>query len=222
MTDHRGLDERVSQLSNVLTQVLASQEVERRTLTYTLREEIGQSLTALAINLRILEQQNGLPLNSELIGDMRKLTTSALHELDRLQRRLYPPALESQGLIQACEVYIQEFARTHQVRVEMDAEVPLRRLPTEVEITLFRIIQDVMEHVREQRCASEVRLRLRFVKEFAYLVIEIDSIAEIEGWRTTLMVERAEASGGRCAVMALPLAGARFEIALPVGMRENT
>lgn len=216
MTDHHNLDERVTELSTLLTQVLAWQEDERRTVTYSLREDIGQALAALALNLRVLEQHSTHPLNVEIIGDMRKLTTGALRDLDQLQRWLYPPALESQGLIPAFEVYIQEFAHANQVRVEIDAEVPPRRLPKDVEITLFRMLQDALEHLRQQLCVNAVRLRLRLIKEFAYLVIEIDGVTEVAGWRTALMAERAAALGGRCAVTTLPLAGARFEIALPV------
>lgn len=209
-------DTRVADLYTVLTQVLAAQEDERRAVTHVLREEIGQALAALALNLRVLEQRSGQPADANLFSDMRQMTARALRDLEQLQRCLYPPALESQGLVSALEVYIRDFVSLSQIGVELDAEVPPLRLAADVEITLFRIVQDALEHLRQQAGVSSVGLCLRLVKQHAYLVIEADCPADVTGWRVALIAERASASGGRCA-----LTGGRFEVALPLAERND-
>jgi two-component system sensor histidine kinase DegS len=216
MVDNHNLDERIMVLSALLIQALDAQEDERRTVTHSLREEIGQALAALALNLRVLEQRGSQPPDVDMLNNMRRLTSRALHDLEQLQRRLYPPALESQGLIAALEVYIRDFVQVSQVRVELDAEVLPFRLPTAIEIALFRMLQDILEQLCRQAHASEVLLQLRLIKQYAYLVIEFDGSTADGDWHTALIVERAGALGGRCALTALPFAGTRFEIALPL------
>lgn len=214
------LEARVAELSGLLTQVLALQEAERRAITHTLQEDIGQALTAFALKLRFLEQHCDPAACAELIGDLRQMASATLRELDQLQRHLYPLALDSQGMVPAIEIYIQEYSRLAQIQVEMDAEVPLQRLPRDRELALFRMLQDALEHLHHQAGASEISIRLRFIKNFAYVVIEDNGTGEVSGWRTSLIGKRAEALGGRCAISALPDGGSRFEIALPVSEKD--
>lgn len=216
MADHSSRDERAAVLSDLLARVLASHEDERRAIIHALQEDIGQALAALSLNLRVLEQHNTHPHSADLIGSMRRLTSSTLHELDSLQRSLYPAALESQGVVPAMEVYIQEFAYSTHIQVALDAEVLPRRLAPDVEIALFRIVQDALEHLRAQPCTGQIIVRLRVIKAYVYLVIEHDGADDITGWRTALIAERASALGGQCAITSLPFTGARFEIALPL------
>ncbi len=221
MTDPDKMDERLQVLSSVLTHVLATQEDERRTVIHALQEDVGQALTALALNLRVLERRCEPAPCLELVGEMRELVAGALRDLDHLQRTLYPPALDSQGLIPAVEMCIQEFAHATQVRVTLDAEVMPVRLPKVIEIALFRSLQEVLEHLRQQPTVSEVRLRLRFIKEFAYLVIEADGATRAAGWREDLIVARVAALGGCYAITPSALTGTHYAIALPVYQKES-
>ena len=221
MTDHDQLDERLQVLSSVLTHVLATQEDERRAVIHSLQEDVGQALTALALNLRVLEKRCDQTPSLELIGEMRELVTGALRDLDHVQRTLYPPALDSQGLIPAVEMCIQEFAHSTQVRVALDAEVLPMRLPAVIEIALFRSLQEVLEHLRQQPTVSEVRLRLRFIKEFAYRVIEAEGVTRAPDWREDLISARASALGGCYAITPIALTGTQYTIALPVYQKES-
>lgn len=216
MDQYNHADERVDVLSDLLARVLARQEDERRTVIHALQENVGQNLAALALNLRVLEHRSDQTQVAELISNMRRLTTSALQEIDMLQQQLYPAALGSQGLVSAIEVYIQTFAHASQIQVELDAEVPPQRLPPNVEIALFRVVQDVLEHLRDQQSVSLIDVRLRLVKDYVYLVIENDGTVAVRSWHTDLMAERVQSLGGQSAMMALPFTGARFEIALPL------
>jgi glucose-6-phosphate-specific signal transduction histidine kinase len=221
MNDHTPHDDRAYMLADLLTQVMALQEDERRVIIHTLQENVGQTLTALALNLRVLERHNDQPQVMEMINNMREMATGVLNEINTLQNKLYPSALGSQGIVSAFEVYIQEYAHTSQIQVDLDAEVPPQRYPTDVEITLFRIVQDILEHLRDQQSASRIDLRLRFTNGYMYLVIESDGTAAPQSWRIDLMMERVRALGGQSAMMPLPLSGVRFEIALPLSSKAS-
>ncbi|MBZ0300494.1 MAG: hypothetical protein K8J31_12165 [Anaerolineae bacterium] len=216
MVREENLEARVARLSNLLSQTLLAQETERRVITHKLQEEVGQTLAALALNLRVLEAQCINPQCVGIIGETRVLVADALHDIEHLQRQLYPPALESQGVVAAFEVFIQEFARSAQVQIELDAEVWPHRLPVEVEFALFRILEDTLEHLRNKPLISTISVVLRFVDGFVFLVVEDDHSDDALNWQPALMLERAEGLGGHCAVSSTEGQGTRIEVALPL------
>jgi len=219
MNDHNSSDERIQTLTDLLARVLAMQEVERRTVIHTLQENVGQTLAALSLNLRVLERYNDHPQVSEMIDTMRELATDTMREIDRLHQDIYPLALGSQGIVSAVETYARTFAHESQIQVVLDAEVLPYRPPHDVEIMLFRIVQDILEHLRDQQGVSWIKVRLRLTNGYIYLVIESDGPSEVLSWRTNLMDERVRSLKGQCAKIPLPEAGARFEIALPLRNR---
>lgn len=210
---------KIDGLAEPLARVLAAQEDERRALVATLQEQIGQPLTALSLNLRVLEQHTSDAHSAELIGVIRKLTGDSLRALDRLQHDLYPPALVSQGVVSAFEVYIQEFAHANDIQVLLDAELPPRRFAPDLEIGLFRILQDALAHLRRSRGTGQIKVHLCFIKDRAYLVIENDGPDEYAGDHRTLIEERARALGGTCAMRPLAYGGTRLDVVLPLANR---
>ena len=219
MAGKENLETSIGQLSALLTQTLMTQEDERRSITHTLQEEIGQQLAAISVNLRVLQSRCEEVQSVSIIDKTRILVTDVLQHIERLERQLYPPALDSQGLIPALEVFIQDFVRQSQIYVELDAEVLDSRLPAEIELTLFRITQEVLEHTRHHGCASDVRVMLRLIPSFIYLGIEdrgIHYTSEIlAGAVFSRLKHRAGAVGGKCEVFSTPEHGARVEVVLP-------
>jgi len=216
------LEIRVNRLSALLARTLAQQETERRAVTRALQEDIGQSLTAIALNLRVLEGQCQQPQSGPLIEQTRELVSGVLQTVERLQHQLYPVTLDSQGVVPAFEVFIQDFARSAQVRIELDAEILPHRLPADIELTLLRILQDALEHLRsDDSYAEAARVILRLIGDYIYMVIEDDSVQSLKEWQASLMAERAESLGGRCTVLSQPDQGTCIEVILPLAKRDT-
>lgn len=216
------LEIRVNRLSALLSRTLAQQEAERREVTRTLQEDIGQSLTAIALNLRVLKGQCHQPQSEPLIEQTRELVSGVLHNIERLQQQLYPLTLDSQGVVPAFEVFIQEFARSAQVHIELDAEILPHRLPADIELALLRILQDALDHLRSDNSYAEAaRVILRLMGDFIYMVIEDDSVQTLKDWQLSLMVERAESLGGRCTVLSQPDQGTCIEVILPLVKKDS-
>ncbi len=204
-------------LSTVLAQALSDREEERQAITAVLREDVGQSLTALALFLRVAEDNCITPQCAKKIQDARNLLSDILKSVEQLTCRLTPPALENQGLGPALEVYAQEFAHAAGAQVELDLEVlPARAIP-EVELGLFRMVQEALESVNN---ASVVRIALRQVNDQLRLVIEDNGAGywpEISSnWRVLWMTQRAKLLGGCCSVQNLAGQGSRVTVRMPM------
>jgi len=205
----------------VLVQALYAREEERQAISTVLRDDVGQSLTALALYLRMAEGSCISPQCSGKIAEARALLSDILKSVEQLTRWLTPSALENQGLGPALEVYAQDFAHAVGVRVELDLEVLSSRAAPEVELGLFRIVQEALESVNN---ASVVRIALRQVKDQLRLVIEDDGAGyspEIAlNWRVLWMAQRAKLLGGCCCVENLAGQGSRVTVGLPMTTSE--
>ncbi len=213
------------QLSSLLTQVMDTQELERRALATRLQEDIGQALAALAVHLRVIERRCKDVESTAVIAESRTLLTTALHDLEGITTSLNPPALQTQGLGPALENYAQEFARQTHIGVELDFEV-LPRLGAEVEINLFRVVQAAMEAIFHYAVASSISLVLRQADHAVVLLVEDDSPGcspEItSSFRFLQIVQRVDALGGVCELAPEAPDGMRVRVIVPLPDTEAT
>ena len=204
-------------LSMLLVEALFAREEERQAITTVLREDVGQSLAALALYLRVLESNCKTQECAMKIQEARNLLSDILKSVEQLTRRLTPLALENQGLGPALEVYAQDFAQIAGSQVELDLEVLSTRAVPEVELALFRIAQEALESVNN---ASVVRIALRRVKDQLCLAIEDNgtgySPEMLLSWRVLWMTQRAKLLGGYCSVQNLAGQGSRVTIGMPM------
>jgi signal transduction histidine kinase len=213
--------------SRLLKQFLALQEEERRRIACDLHDEIGQSLTAVLVGLRTLENAGTTGAKEKQQTALRETVMLALNEVRRLARGLRPVALDHLGLGPALELYAENFSRTHGSPVEvrmsgLDGE----RLPADVEITAYRIVQEALTNVARHAHARHVQVVVERRPSALHLAIRDDGCgfdaaevcrAPAEGMRLGLsgMEERAALLGGTFAIDSKPGRGAKVTAMLP-------
>jgi signal transduction histidine kinase len=139
--------------------ILEMQDSERRLTARELHDSIGQFLAGLKINLNQLETQpRGDP--RRLIQQTIELTDCALQEVRTLSHLLHPPLLEELGFVSAARGYLDEYGKRSQLRVSLEVEEPCERLPREIEIALFRVLQEALTNVSRHAGAQSVKVRI--------------------------------------------------------------
>ncbi len=211
---------------DLLTEVMAAHEGERRAIRAVLQQDVGQILTALTLHLRLASNMCAGDECGAQIAEARTLAGDALRRIERLARDLYPPALESQGLGAAVEVYAKDFAHRSHLRMELDFEVLPERLDPAIELALFRIIQEALDNIQRYGIASAVRIILRQFDDALYLVIEDDGRSYPEEllsrWDFLRMIHRAEALEGIVRIESEPGVSARLIVKLPLTAQTRT
>jgi two-component system, NarL family, sensor histidine kinase NreB len=209
-----------SQLSGLLTQILSAHEEEQNSLASTLKEDIGQSLAAIILHLHVASSNCTDPKCQSAIAEARFLTNSTLKRVQLLARKLYPPALDSQGLGPALEVYAKDFADIASVQVGVDLELLSSQPPIAVSRALFCIAREALENVLHHAYATDVRITLREVDKCLLLSVEDDgvgcSVDAKPGWGLLRMKQRAEALGGTCIFESEPGEGAQLKAMIPI------
>jgi signal transduction histidine kinase len=201
-----------------LRRVVAGQEVERRRLARELHDETGQALTSILLGLRALEAAN----DDVEVDDLRELVVATLQDVRRLAVQLRPKALDDFGLVPALERLVQTFSESSGISVELEAQIGEQRLPSDVETTVYRIVQEALTNVVKHAEASRVSILLVRRDATVTAVVEddgrgFDSEAAgedslgLEGMR-----ERVELHEGRMTVETAPGSGTTLRVEVPL------
>jgi PAS domain S-box-containing protein len=169
ITKRKAAEESTRQLS---AQLLRTQDEERRRLARELHDSAGQILAALAMNLGQL--QASIEPNAraaQLLADSERLLKDVISELRTISHLLHPPLLDEVGLPSALQWYIDGFAKRSGIDAKLQLTPNLGRLPSDFEITIFRIVQECLTNVHRHSGSATAEVRL--AQSDGHLRIEI-------------------------------------------------
>ncbi len=154
--------------------VTRAQEEERLRLGHELHDDTVQSLIAISQGLE--RAQNDLPpaaedLREEL-GTLRELVNSTIDELRRYISDLRPVYLEDLGLIPSLEKLVDDLADGRALDAEFNVIGAPHRLPADVELAVFRIVQEALNNVEQHAQASWVGVKLEFDSDGITVFVE--------------------------------------------------
>lgn len=200
------------------------QENERRLISRELHDEAGQSLTSLKVGLRLLEKQAGVaPVLLATIADLRQQVEGILENLHQLVMNLRPTSLDFFGLEVALRQHLQELSKKYDLKVNFVALGLDQRLPTNVEVNLYRIVQEALTNAIRHSQASRVDVLLERQNGKAMVMVEDDGVGfDLEelnqGQRLGLfgMNERAEMLGGRLTIESRHQYGTTILVEVPL------
>jgi two-component system, NarL family, sensor histidine kinase UhpB len=199
---------------------MAAQEGERQRIARELHDEVGQSLTAVLLELRRTIDRAPDGLRDDL-DDVQEMVRTSLDEVRQVARRLRPGVLEDLGLVSAVSELASEFSRSTDVTVarRFDQPMPLTR---EAELAIYRIAQESLTNVARHARASHVDLRLTSEEDRVVLAVRDDGRGlngAREGAGIRGMRERALLVGGNLTLQDGPTGGTVVRLDVPTGSR---
>jgi len=138
---------------------LSAQEAERHRIAQELHDEIGQSLTAILLELKRAADRAPEDLREELLHT-QETARQSLDEVRRIARRLRPGVLEDLGLSSALTALASDFSRHTGIPVRRRWDTPLPALSPEQELVLYRVTQECLTNIARHAGASLVELEL--------------------------------------------------------------
>ena len=213
------------QLQALSRRLVELQESERKGLARELHDRVGQSLTALKINIDILQPALASQGNAEVlarIADSAALLESTMDTIENVMSELRPPMLDDHGLAAALDWHTRNFSARTGIAVAVRGSEPALRPALQVEIALFRIAQEALNNVAKHARARHVEIVLDQSNGECVMSVEDDGIGfdDVEdpsdkpkpGLGMVTMRERAQAVGGRFEVEALPGSGTQLTV----------
>jgi PAS domain S-box-containing protein len=230
ITDQRhsesALRQAAQDLHGLTRRLVQAEEVERRRLARELHDRVGQSLSALNINLDLISRDSQAlsPALRQRLEDSLGLVDGTLQSIEGVMADLRPPLLDEYGLAAALGWHSDEFSRRTGVQVTVTDRTPDagKAARPEAAVALFRIAQEALNNVLKHAQAKSVRIDVSATDEELVLDVHDDGrgfdprAARRGRWGMTTMRERAEAAGGQLHVDATPGQGTRIHARVPL------
>src|SRR5262249_626515 len=142
-----------------------AQEEERRRLSRELHDEFGQSLTAVASYLWIIERQvpESMPGIRSRAAEARQGVSRTLRPMRELSQLPCPPVPGLYGLVPSLEPLCRDFGERQQIAATFAASDLPERLPSSVETAVYRITQEALTNVARHAHAGRVWVALNAI-----------------------------------------------------------
>lgn len=208
--ERQRLAARSAELEQLTRVMLRVQEDERRRLARELHDEAGQVLTAAKIALEL----DGSPDAARLVG-------RALEQVRDVSNLLRPSALDDLGLVPALRTLVDDFAARTRLVATLDVEAVSGPLPSDVEVAVYRVVQEALTNVARHAGASSVHTIVRARGGRVEIRVEDDGrglpgpAGTGTGWLG--MRERLAALGGELVVEPGVMGGVHLAARIPVG-----
>ena len=217
------------QLRELSNRLLKMQDDERRHIARELHDSAGQLIASLSMNLAGINRhakQN--PSLAEALEDTQNLVLQLNKEIRTTSYLLHPPLLDETGLSQAINWYIQGLMERSGLEIELDIPDDFGRLPQDLELAVFRIVQEALTNIHRHSGSKTATIRLSRGGESVLLEIQdhgqgisAEKLAAIKAQRTGVgiagMRERVRQCHGELDVQSNSR-GATISVTLPVSM----
>jgi signal transduction histidine kinase len=212
-----------------LHEIFSVQEEERRRIARELHDETSQSLASLAASLEAVAST--LPPNAdEAKTTLRKAQALSIGILDEIHKLIYelrPTLLDDLGLVAATRWLAERNLTTAGITVKLKTAGREKRLPPQLETTLFRVTQEVTSNIARHAQAKNVSISLYFKKKIIEVHITdngrgfdvaeaISSKDRPRGLGLLGMKERVELINGTLSIRSHPGGGTRIDIKIPL------
>ncbi len=205
------------------------EELERKEISRTLHDLVGQNLTALNLNLNIAISMLPEKTSSIIIHrleDAQKLLEETTQHIREVMSGLRPSVLDDFGLLAALYWYGERLKALTGIETNIEGKEFSPRLPPTMESIIFRIAQEALTNVSKHAGADQVDIVLEERPGKVQLTISDNGWGflfkgfrlggEKRGWGLATMKERAAALGGDLEVQSKPGKGTRIILQLPV------
>jgi PAS domain S-box-containing protein len=153
--------------------LLQLRDDERRRIARDLHDSLGQILSAVKMNLSYLGRDTSHldERGRNAVTESRELIDSCIKEVRTLSHLLHPPMLDEVGLLPAIRWFVNGFSQRSGIEVKLDLPATLRRFPIELEIAVFRAVQESLTNVHRHSGSSTAVVSLDVEDEHVHLQI---------------------------------------------------
>lgn len=216
-------------LQEAQRRLMTEREEERKLLARELHDDIIQDLLSVSYSLEDMNsrvQAQAGPPDPEL-DELRATIRQLIANLRRICGDLRPPTIDSLGLGAAIQSYAQDWSERTGIALKLELAPDLGRLPEDIELSVFRIVQEGLRNIRKHSGASQVTLRLEHTSPRNLRISIADNGRGVpesfdlptlirQGHYGLLGVsERVALLGGRLQLRSQPSGGLSLEVEIP-------
>jgi two-component system, NarL family, sensor histidine kinase NreB len=210
-------------LKQVLLQLINAQEEERYRISRDLHDEIGQRMTSLVLQFRVIKDsiENGKQITIEEISNSLQDIETINKQIRQIFYQLYPPSLNRMALSKVLEAFCMTMGESNHFQVDFNCQVDLLDLKESQNLAIYRFYQEGFNNVIKHAVASAVWINIDYSDEQIYLSLEDNGVGfdqeKVEyGVGLHGITERFAVLNGKIKIESAPGKGTRLSGFLPV------
>jgi signal transduction histidine kinase len=216
-------------LHSLVNKIITAQEDERKRVAGEIHDGVIQALLGIWYRLQRLTSQAGGTPAAEFWSELERLRDELGGQIQDIRRIVYnlrPSVLDNYGLVPAIQAYIETLQAGSGPLIEMVSRGTDRRLPANIEITLYRVLQEALANVIKHAQATVVRVELTTEAEAVTLEVKDNGrgfSAPPGTWAQgqqhlglASIEERVLLVGGTCQIRSRPGQGTTVKVVIPV------
>lgn len=211
-----------SQLKDLSARLVQAQETERRALSRELHDEVGQSLSAVLVELRNLSSGQAVRSEDHLrshVETIKALVENSVRVVRNMALLLRPSMLDDLGLIPALKWQARECSKRTSMEVNVAAELDSDNLPDDYKTCIYRIVQEALHNCARHSQATTVKIKVQQGTDRLTLTIQDDGqgfdTRQVKGMGLLGIQERVARLGGKCDIISHPGIGTILSVELP-------
>lgn len=215
-----------AKLRRLAAELTLAEERERRTIAGNLHDHIGQALALIRTRLRQIQDKAVFSGMEQDIEDSLALLDQTIQSTRTLTFEISPPVLYDLGLEPALDWLCAQFGKKHGLNVVLGSEGSGQTVPDDIQITVFRSVQEFLMNAVKHARASKVAVHLALEPGSLRVEVEDDGVGFEAGPETRLtdhggfglfsIRERLQVLGGSLEIISVPGRGAKFVLSVPL------
>ncbi len=198
--------------------VIESQEQERKRFATDLHDGMGQLISALQLNISSLRQQSSFEKRDQLFESSEQLLNEVHDEIRNIAFNLMPPVLVKEGLVPAVNELVRKINKAGKIKAMTSVFDVDERLPQVAEVSLYRVVQELLSNIIKYSHASEVTISFTGYENELVLTIDDDG----DGYDLKAFQNSGEGNGWRNVHSRVNLIKGNIEIDTQRGRKNNT
>ncbi len=157
------LHRKTRQLEFLNARMAVLQDEERRRVARELHDSVGQLLAAIRINSSLLQSESCKlsPQVAKRLGENASMIDEVSKEIRTISHLLHPPLLDEAGLSSALHWFVGGFAERSKINAKLEIPADFIRLPHELELSIFRVVQECLTNIHRHSESPTARIRIR-------------------------------------------------------------
>jgi two-component system, NarL family, sensor kinase len=135
---------------------------ERRQIARELHDSVGQLLAALSMNIAVVQNQSHRldSAGARAVSENAAMVEQISREIRTISHLLHPPLLDAAGLASALRWYVDGFSERSKIKVDLDIPNEFGRLSDEMEIAIFRMVQECLTNIHRHSGGAYAAIRM--------------------------------------------------------------
>ncbi len=219
----------------LLRKLITAQEEERKRIARELHDEAGQAITALMMSTSMAAASlpEHMREEQEKFLETNKLARDVLSEIRKIILELRPAVLDDLGLIPAIRWYAKNQLEAASIETDLKLDGAMKqRLPTEIEVTVFRVVQEAFTNILRHSGATKVKVSLKSSNGTLRLSVAdngngfapeqvLNAQDKDRGWGLRGMQERVILLSGTLDIKSSPKSGTVIKVGIPLTRGEQ-